>query len=173
MPTLNTTCPVCAAPHAKRLSTIHTEGLSTSSGTLESVGQFNTIGRQKITTKGSTKGVTQTAASLAAAPPDAPLFISKGQHKRRAVWFVTGLIALISVIFTLTNASMEIALLVAGAIAAVGVALSLAIDASPLPGEEDEHRLEFTEEYKAYEQWEDTFACGSCGERFVPESIST
>jgi hypothetical protein len=55
MALLNTTCPVCGAPHARKLSAIHAEGLSTVQTDINTVGTYNTIGRQKVTTKG-TKG---------------------------------------------------------------------------------------------------------------------
>jgi hypothetical protein len=173
MPTLNTTCPVCDAPHAKRLSTIYSEGFSTSTGTLKSVGQFDTIGRQKITTTGTTKGVTQTAASMEAAPPDAPVFISKGQHKRRAIWFVTGLIAMLAFLLVAVTTGVESALLASGVVIILGMAVSLTVDASPLADEEKEHRMEFAEEYEAHEKWQETFACTSCGHRFLPREINT
>jgi hypothetical protein len=69
--------------------------------------------------------------------------------------------------------STEIAVLIVGVITAIGMGLSLTIDASPAPGEEDEHRLEFSEEYEAYEKWNDTFSCGSCGHRFIPVTVNT
>lgn len=49
---IDTTCPNCAAPHAKKLSVIYKEGLSTIQMTSKSTGtgKTNNIIRTKITT---------------------------------------------------------------------------------------------------------------------------
>lgn len=53
MASIDTTCPLCEAPHAKKLSVIYSDGLSNVNTSMHSVGTFNTIGRQKITTTGT------------------------------------------------------------------------------------------------------------------------
>lgn len=83
---INTTCPNCAAPHAKKLSIIYKEGLSTLQMTSESkgTGKTNNIIRTKITTAtvSAGTGVQQSQLSQDSAPPAMqPLAKSAGAKK--------------------------------------------------------------------------------------------
>lgn len=172
MARIDTSCPACGAPHAKRLSQIYSEGLTTTSGKFESVGTLNTIGRQKIHTKGASSGFHQTEASKAASPPSVPEFMSKGK-KRQYTVAGAGLGACLLIGFPLVLNYQSVVAGVATIIGAVGVLAAMkAIDAKPTLGEVEAHKARFPGAYAAYEQWERSFKCQSCGERFVPQEVS-
>lgn len=165
---LKLVCPECGGTHARKLSLIYEEGRSTGSGTMESVGTFNTIGRQQIHTKGTTTSSHQTDASRAAAPPPVPPFITDG-HRKRTYLFLGGIVLGPAVGFLMYRYwADDAALLATAIITGVLTALGYAVSTAARPGEEAEFRRVNRAAFAAYDEWERTFACNSCGCRFVP-----
>jgi len=163
MADLDTTCPRCGAPFAKLLSVIYQEGLSTVETASESVGHTNTIGRVKIKTSGSTEGVAQTAASRAAAPPNVPKLIPKGESMQAVAGYggaaIGGLIAF---------AMQSFLALIPAVLVGFVVGLFLAPNGQPTEAEREEHKRNTAKERQAYEDWKKTFRCNSCAHRFIP-----
>jgi hypothetical protein len=159
MAQLNTTCPACGAPHARKLSVIHAEGISTVKTDINTVGTLNTIGRQKITTRGTSTGVQQTQESKDAARPVVPPLHSNGAVLRGVIVFL-GLVALgVGVVSGMTF------LIVAG----FAIALcSLLVSADATPEEIAAHNEKTKDVQAASALWDKTFQCGACGNRFVP-----
>ncbi|HSV54635.1 MAG TPA: hypothetical protein VLJ57_21105, partial [Burkholderiaceae bacterium] len=93
---LDTTCPVCTAPHARKLSLVYEEGLSSAIVTTQSVGKANTIGAHKITTTGTSTQVQQTQLSQSAAPPPpVAALVSAGARARGNAILVAFVLALL------------------------------------------------------------------------------
>lgn len=162
MALLNTTCPQCGTPHARKLSVIHAEGLSTVQTDINTVGTFNTIGRQKITTKGSSTGVQQTQASKDAAPPVVPEPLTLGMKFRLSA-VVVGIIMCVA---GFTNDSTTVA--TAGIFAILG---SFVIPTKATAAELEVHEKKTRHLRAARDAWASTFQCTSCSHRFVPPDV--
>lgn len=174
--TIDTTCPECGAPYAKKLSLLYSEGRSTVQVENQSNSSFNTVGRHKIATVGTSSGIQQTESSRAATPPqDVPTFTPPTPTAVTVVSLVTGFGFIIAVIVAIsTDVSFLMALLYW--VAAIAVAMMYR-SASKDPEKEQEierlARAEYDEsvapQRKALEDWSKTFQCGSCGHRFIPD----
>jgi hypothetical protein len=169
MALLNTACPRCGATNAKLLSVIYEEGLSTSEGEYQSEGRTNTIARVKVTTKGTSSGVSQTAASKAAAPPSLPNLSGYGSDAMAKI-ILSGLgIALVSSLVTLgVTDSGGKAILIFLFFAVGSFLLSTAFNSKPKSGDLKAYWKAHPEEYKKHLDWPKTFSCGSCANRFIP-----
>lgn len=159
MATLNTTCPVCGAPHARKLSVVHAEGISTVETNINTVGKINTIGRHKITTKGTANGVQQTQASKDAARPTVPTLMSRGQKIQYGIAITGGLISFYGLCIGWPLISG------AGVAFAFGVVL---VSGKPTPEEIARFNDETWEIRAAADLWDKTFQCSACNHRFVP-----
>lgn len=171
--TIDTTCPKCRTPHARKLALIYAEGKTVIDQTVNTVGTFNTIGRQQITTTGSIRGVNQSEASKSAAPPAIPRLRSRGEVTKS--WAITGCLILPIVAFVIAmngGASFAACMTVAGVVLAVLAAVASFTDIHPAQDEIDEHRARYPNEYAAYAEWEQTFGCVGCGYRFIPQAES-
>ncbi|MFS2022543.1 hypothetical protein [Massilia sp. CT11-137] len=164
MATINTTCPVCSTPHAKKLSVIYQEGLSTIQTDINTVSTFNTLGRQKFKTKGTANGTQQTQASKDAAPPVVPKLVTTG------MWIQGMLIALgiVMCVGGMINSATVVAIF--GIVVIVG---SFAVPVKPTEIEQRDYDERTKHLRAAKEAWADTFMCGSCGHKFVPSTIQT
>lgn len=173
MALLNTTCPLCDAPHAKKLSVIYSEGLSNVNTSIQSVGTLNTIGRQKITTNGTVAGVQQTDASRKASPPIVPPLVSKGKKDAILLKF-GGSVVICFLSFMLMNSGLGAMAIFGSVIVMVVVLFYIAetFDVEPTKEELDLYEEKNKIQLDAYRKWEHTFACNSCGHRFVPEESS-
>lgn len=162
MAQLNTTCPKCGAPHARKLSVIHAEGLSSVQTNIETVGTFNTIGRQKIKTKGASSGTQQTQASKDAAPPEVPEPTTLGLMIHIG-GMLTGMALCVGGFFAGSTT-----IVVIGITATAG---SFFVPTAPTQTEQREHD-EVTKHLRvAKEAWVNTFQCSACGEKFVPVEV--
>lgn len=162
MAQLNTTCPTCGAPHARKLSVIHSEGFSTVQTNINTVGTMNTIGRQKITTKGTATAVQQTQASKDAARPIVPKLTSAGRSKQAGIVFAAIFIGIVG-----TIAGYPICLI-------VGLAMSmctLLIDGDPTPEEIVQYNKATQDVRARADLWDKTFQCGACSYKFVPSEV--
>ena len=164
MALLNTTCPQCGAPHARKLSVIHAEGLSTVRTDINTVGTFNTIGRQKITTKGSSTGVQQTQASKEAAPPIVPEQLTLGMKCRLS----TMVVGIIMCVGGFLNDSTTVA--TAGIFAVLG---SFVIPVKATTAEQEVHDKQTRHLRAARDAWASTFQCSSCSHRFIPSEVQS
>ena len=171
MAILNTACPVCDAPHAKKLSIIYSDGLSNVSTSMNSVGTFNTIGRQKITTNGTVSGIQQTDASRRASPPFVPPLVSRSADNAASLFLGGGVvIVLIGVMANISGAKSGTIFLM---VIAMFVALFFIARSSTVPPTQKDielYEVENKDKLEAYRKWENTFLCGSCGNRFIPEN---
>lgn len=170
MALLNTTCPLCDAPHAKKLSVIYSEGLSNVNTSIQSVGTLNTIGRQKITTNGTVAGIQQTDASRKASPPIVPPLVSQGK-KEAILLKLGGFVVIFFLSFLLINSGLGV-----WAIFSLVIVMVIALfyiletfDVEPTKEEIDLYEEKNKIQLDAYRKWEHTFACNSCGHRFIPD----
>jgi len=172
MATINTTCPACGTPHARKLSLIYEEGRSSVRSTIQTVGKTNTIAQVKVTTQGTSYGVTQSDASRAAAPPPVPPLRSAAKEAQNLIIgasFVLGSVLPI-VMFTagagfLISMGAAVVILVGGCI--VGGMQGDAATSEEIAAHKERHR----DAYTALERWENTFACGACAHRFIPAGL--
>jgi hypothetical protein len=173
MATINTTCPVCDTPHARKLSIIHGEGRLSVHSTINTVGKTNTIAQVKVTTQGTSHGITQSDASRAAAPPPVPPLRSAAKGTQTliiGISFVLGSVLPI-VMFTagagfLVSMGVAVVILVGGCI--VGGMQGDAATNEEIAAHKKRHR----DAYTALERWENTFACGACAHRFIPAELA-
>lgn len=169
MATLNTTCPICDTPHARKLSVIYSEGLTVSSGTMQSVGKLNTIGGHKITTSGTTASMQQTDASRRASPPVVKELVSVGS--KSAIRNMYAGLAIITVVtFLMLFAGVSFLKVIGFFLGATVILIIICGDMDVKPTEEEiqKHKSTFKSEYDAYEEWEKTYSCTSCGSKFIP-----
>lgn len=164
MAQLNTSCPVCGAPHARKLSVIHSEGFSTVQTDINTVGTFNTIGRQKIKTKGTATGIQQTQASKDAAPPVVPELMTTGTKIRAAV-ICLGIIMCAG---GFLNDSTAVA--ICGVFVILG---AFAVPTKATEAEQQDYDDRTRHLRVARDAWSDTFQCGACRHRFVPVEAKT
>lgn len=172
MASINTTCPLCDAPHAKKLSVIYSDGLSNVNTSMHSVGTFNTIGRQKITTTGTVAGIQQTEASRRAAPPSLPPLVSDSRKSIGSA-LLGGLVVtvLVSVMARISGAQAETILFIVIAMMVAMFFIVRSLNTPPTQQEIERYEVENKSSLDAYRKWENTFACGSCGHRFMPENF--
>lgn len=170
MALLDTTCPLCEAPHAKKLSLIHSEGLANVYTSMHSVGTFNTIGRQKITTTGTVAGIQQTDASRRAAPPFVPPLVSDATKSIGSLVF-GGLLIIVLVCFMagVSGAAAETILFMVIAMIVALFFIARSLNVPPTQKEIELYQAENKDQLEAYRKWENTFSCNSCGHRFIPE----
>jgi hypothetical protein len=173
MATIDTVCPVCGAPHARKLSVIYGEGRSLVHSKVQTVGKTNTIAQVKVTTQGKMHGVTQSDASRAAAPPVIPPLRSAATDMKTFVIglsFVVGFIVPIAMFCAGAGffASMGLAVLILVGGCTIGALQGDAATDAEIAAHKEKHR----EAYAAVERWKDTFACGSCAHRFVPAALA-
>jgi hypothetical protein len=169
MALLNTTCPRCGTPHARKLSVIYSEGLTVSHGTAQSVGKLNTIGGQKITTSGTTFSTQQTDASKRAAPPFVPVLVSEGSKAQTRAMYV-GFAIITIVIFIMMFSGVSFLKVIGSFLVAsiILIVINGSTDTKPTEEEIQKHQNTFKREYAAYEEWERMFSCTSCGSKFLP-----
>ena len=173
MAKIDTTCPVCGAMHARKLSLIYEEGRTQTQSTSHSVGVTNTIGRVKITTHGTSQGFQQSDSSRSAAPPPMPTFRSEGEQLQSFIRLVS-----IAALFILpmVGSALEwgffISIFSGVAALAGGIAYSLTIGSNATDDELQQHRARNSAAFDAFDEWERTFACMSCGNRFIPSTQS-
>lgn len=137
---------------------------------MQSVGTFQTIGKQKIKTEGTVKSVQQTEQSKAAARPARPKLTTSTNRKGQVLMVAGTILGCIvgitaNVLGFPSGTSIGTGFIIAVGIGAVAVAF---IMAPPAEEEVSEHRRMFKDLYRAHDEWERTFACVSCGYRFVP-----
>lgn len=164
MALLNTTCPKCGAPHARKLSLIHAEGLSKVQTDIDTLGTFNTIGRQQVRTTGTASGVQQTQASKDAACPEVPEPTTSGMMIRNGLL----LIGIVMCPIGFFSDAVPIALL-----GVLLILVSFVIPTAPTEAEQKEHDEATKEQRAAKDAWNNMFQCSACGERFVPVTSET
>jgi hypothetical protein len=141
--------------------------------TIQTVGKTNTIAQVKVTTQGTSYGVTQSDASRAAAPPVVPPLRSAATDMKTFVigmTFVVGFIVPVALFCAGLGffASMGLALVILVGGCTIGAVQGDAATAAEIAA----HKTKYSEAYEAVEQWKHTFACGSCGHRFVPAGMA-
>jgi hypothetical protein len=163
MAQLDTTCPKCAAPHARKLSLIYEEGISTVQTDINTVSTFNTVGRQKFKTKGTANGTQQTQASKDAAPPVVPKLVTTG------MWIQGMLIALgiVMCVGGMINSATVVAIF--GIVVIVG---AFAVPVKPTEIEQRDYDERTKHLRAAKDAWADTFKCSSCGNKFIPSEVN-
>ena len=171
MALLDTTCPACAAPHARKLSLIYEEGRISSSSTTHSVGKTNTIAQISVTTKGTTYGVQQSDASAAAAPPPVPPLISSAKRLGSRIFISSCTVAMVIPFAFYDQLSFFKAIGLALLLMVFGMVAAMICGEKPTQAEIDKHANDYREAYSRVERWKNTFACSSCGHRFVPVAL--
>jgi len=173
MATIDTTCPICGTPHARKLSVIYEEGRSSVQSTIQTLGKTNTIAQVKISTQGTSYGVTQSDASRAAAPPPVPLLRSAAKEAQTFIiggTFVLGFIIPIVMFASgagfLVSMGVAVVILFGGCI--VGGMQGDAATSEEIAAHKERHR----EAYAELERWKNTFACGACAHKFIPPGLN-
>jgi len=173
MPT-DTTCPNCNAPYARKLSLIYDEGLSTGQSQSISTGSTNTIVKIKLSTTESSTSVQQTRLSKSAAPPaiyiPSPQVISKGGQLKEKV-LVMGIIASIllpTLAMNMFNTFFGFMGTIIGAIL-MTIVISMLIDTKLTDEEQVEYDKLVSNQKKALENWNNTYACNVCGHHFISD----
>ena len=138
---------------------IHAEGLSTVQTDINTVGTFNTIEWQKITTKGSSVGMQQTQASRDAAAPVVPPLATLGMKIRLSLLSL-GIVMCIGGIF---SGAYEV-----GVFGIVVILGSFMVPIEATSTEQENYDKETKHLRAAREAWVDTFQCSACAHRFVP-----
>jgi hypothetical protein len=176
---IDTTCPECGAPYAKKLSLIYSEGKSTVHLTSQSTGTAKTIGKQKISTEGTSAGIQQSEISKAAAPPPTvPPFVltSLDPGAGIAIFIMMAAIVLVPILAIFTPVTFKGAMSVWG-VGMVAVLFVAALTKTKLTDEEKlarekNERIEYEKrvapQRKALDDWNNTFHCNACGHRFIP-----
>lgn len=135
----------------------------------ESVGTTNTVVQVKTTTYGTSEGIQQTQASRSAAPPPMPVLRTAGMTLRPIV-SLGGILAASAIsIWAMSSgfgffASMGLALV----LIILAIVAACYVDLSPTAEEQRAYDESTKVERAAVKAWEKTFACNSCGHRFVP-----
>ena len=135
-------------------------------GGFQSVGKTNTIGQVKITTQGTSYGVQQSDASRSAAPPEIPPINPAAKVKASFLFFGSPFLGF-AVAMALDMGFFRGMSLVL-AVTFVGFVLGLLSGDQPTGDEIAAHKVKYSDLYAQHAVWEETFACGSCGHRFVP-----
>lgn len=180
---IDTTCPNCLAPNAKKLSVLHKEGLSTvqfaTTSTSNSKGTVKNILRTKISTTskgtGTGEGIQQSQLSKDTAPPAifTPPPISKAGTKRQGDVLITGVITTIVLsIFEMAVVGTFLGFIITfvGSTLATIVIL-MTIDTGLSSDEQVEYDKFISERGEVIKNWNQTFACIACGHRFIPVEI--
>ena len=170
---IDTSCPKCGAPFAKKLSLIHTEGISTVNTSTQSVGVTNTIGKVTISSAGTTVGVQQSVLSKSAAPPALPPFQSSGAQLRGKVALYGYAIAWVVPFLFIKSFNSGVAFVgtILGLSAIVAVIVTR-VETAPTAQELRGYETNSERERHALEEWNSTFACSACGHRFIPVSTT-
>lgn len=168
MEKIDTTCPRCDAPHARKLSLIFQEGLSTVNTTSTSVGTTSTIAPVKVTTVGSTSSIQQSQASAAASPPFIPPIRTAGQDKHTRYLWIAILWPFVMLFILPSGFGFGVKfLIVAGGFLGFFIA-SCTCNQAPTEMEVIAHRAQHGAQFDALDLWNETYACNSCAHRFVP-----
>lgn len=168
---INTTCPKCNAPHAKKLKLIYEDGVTSINQQSISSTKTNIIINPKIKTNAITSGENVSKLAESVAPPSEPnlnYLIPKNPI------LAPLLIMILSIIYGIFGEKFMYVILspFIGAIALVvfSTIKSMTDDGKMEEAIAKKKMEERTLEYKKkLEKWENTFMCMQCGEKFIPE----
>jgi hypothetical protein len=174
MAKLDTTCPICGAMHARKLSLVYEEGRTQMQSTSHSVGTTNTIGRVTVTTHGTSQGIHQSDASRSAAPPPVPSFRSEAEHIQSNIRLLSfAALLVLPMIGSAFDWGFFISIFSGVAALVGGLIYAQTLDGSATDDEIEQHRTRNSAAFDALDEWERTFACMSCGHRFTPKALTT
>jgi len=178
MPTIDTSCPDCGAPHARRISLIYVEGQTSGHELHQYQSKTKSVLPVKIETTGASTTSTQSHLSQQLAPPPSPNPIpqSVSDSEKMGVVFGIALAAGVGVCVWLWD--VKIVALFFGALTAILVFLiGSGVFRRPLtPVEQATHQQTSDAAKAELDRWNQSFLCMVCGTKFVPalskESIS-
>jgi predicted nucleic-acid-binding Zn-ribbon protein len=170
---LDTKCPNCGAPHARKLSLIFHEGLSNSGSVQHSKSVTKTIVKMRIATTGHSSGSQQTNLSASAAPPlmfNKPL-ISKAQNSRKegmiGIFIFSAFMG-----FSFSSSAIGFFGIFLGGGTVASMILWMLMSGEATHREKEEHEKSTATNNAAQEEWNRTFSCNSCGNRFIPIEVN-
>lgn len=169
---INTTCPKCGAPHARKLSVIYSEGIISVNTTAIARTQSTAILKIKHNTKSEASGLQQSDISKNAAPPLSSVGIMKTASDARAgiIGFI-GFIGMGLIGFFVSKSFLGfVGYFLGGGLLAVLLAYSI-FDSGATDEEKRNHQNKIDEFQLKLMNWECTYMCNHCGERFIPESL--
>jgi hypothetical protein len=176
---LDTTCPLCSAPHARKLSIIHSEGLSTVNISNTSQATTNTVGKITTSSTGLSTGIQQTSQSRSAACPSSMASLNEINalglaNKRQGVLIVgftcSALAPFVIKLFTGESPPFWMTVLTGLAVTA-----TIAFFSSAKVSTQQEHLAHqklVDQRQEEINNWSLTFACNSCGNRFIPIEVN-
>ena len=171
---IDTACPNCVAPHAKKLSLIYTEGLSTVqlTGETTSRGKTNNIISTKITTTGTStsSGIQQSQISKDSAPPVVEVAKeASGSVLRDSIIIIGGFAAIVlSIVAYAVFSTFSSSMITIIALFFVIIMYAQSIDTKRTALEEDEYDRITRLNRKVLADWNNTYSCTACGHRFIP-----
>ncbi len=171
MEKINTTCPKCGAPHARKLSIIYSEGLVSVNTLAIASTKSNTIIKVKHSTESTTSGLQQNNISKNAAPPLSSVGPLQSASDSRAgfIGFI-GFIAMGLIGFFVSKSFLGfVGYFIGGGLIAV-ISAYFIFDSGATEEEKNNHQKKLDEYQKKLMDWERTYMCNHCGERFMPES---
>jgi hypothetical protein len=148
---------------------IYQEGRSTVHSSIQTVGKTNTLAQVKIRTQGTSTGVQQTGASLAAMPPGVPELFPRSKRIQGVIAIGTVVAGVLVFAYGAESGWNFGETLTGVALAGfVGLSLWVVRGSQPTPQEIAAHRKRHRDAFAALDRWNSTFACAACGERFIP-----
>lgn len=168
---INTTCPKCGAPHARKLSVIYSEGIVTVNTTAIASTQSTAIIKIKHNTESVASGLQQSDISKSAAPPLSSVGIMENASGSRAgiIGFM-GFIGMGVIGFFVSKSVLGfLGYFLGGGLLSVVLA-NFIFDSGSTDEEKSSHQKKIDEYQSRLMDWERTYMCNHCGERFIPES---
>ena len=176
---INTTCPKCNAPHAKKLKLIYEEGITSVNQQSTSLTKTDLIINPKIKTSSTISGESISKLAKSVAPPREPNLSNLSvRHAPILTFLIPLLVMVMSVIYGIFSEKFLYVILspfvgaIVGAIPAV--IIEDIISKTPEGKRKEEVAKEKIKERKVEHEkelvrWESTFMCMQCGEKFIPE----
>lgn len=167
---INTTCPKCNAPHAKKLKLIYEDGVTSVNQQIISSTKTNLIINPKIKTNSITSGENVSKLAESVAPPSEPNLTDLSVKNSI---FPPLLVMITSIIYGIF-AEKFLYVILSPFVGAVAAGVFYVVKSMTLEGKMEEkiaqEKMEerISEYKKEVVRWENTFMCMQCGEKFIP-----
>jgi hypothetical protein len=167
---INTTCPNCKAPHARKVSLVYEEGYQTSVTKIQENSKSQTILKTAVKTDGVHMETRQTALSSKLAPPFliSPT-LSSGTESYANSLSVVAFFLMTFIGFKTTSTIVSFFLFsIIGTIFSIVFIRYLVVK----PATESEifaYEEKLAANKESFEKWDKSYICMTCGNKFIPE----